>query len=83
MRQLLAAFIIIHLIILPLSPQGIEAFSAMTGLDISIGTIELDNDYKCIVKGIGKKDGVVWKVISLWEGGLPHLIWLYDPKYEM
>ena len=73
MKALILAFLI------TMSPQALSAFSHITGLQITTGTIDLLENHQEIT-AIGIRDGVSWEVRCLWKGGVPRFIFLENPQ---
>ena len=73
---------LILLLIIALSPQGRQAFSEITQLTVTEGTIEYLDDCQ-VIKATGHRDSVIWKVTCIWRSGRPQVIWYHDPKTEL
>lgn len=72
MRKL-AAIIMLILVLIPLGPMGIDGLSQLSGIAITWGQYDLQED-GAIVYGQGVKDGSLWEVWCAWKCGLPQII---------
>lgn len=70
------------LIIVSMGASGREAFSRLSGLQITSGSYDLQEE-GAIIRAQGRKNGVVWEVLCLWQHGFPRGIVVYDPKVEI
>lgn len=65
-----------------MGPLGLEGLSEIAGMDISVGSYDMQEE-NTIIEAEGQKNGVIWQVWGVWRNGNIQSLWFHSPMIKI